>query len=275
MEKPAISVIISTYNAPKWLTKTLVGYGCQSIKNFELVIADDGSTESTKSVINSFRNKFQFPIQHIWHEDDGFQKSKILNKAILACKSDYILMSDGDCIPRKDFLEVHLNKRQPNHFLSGGYYKLPMSTSQKITKEDIENQLCFDLDWLKENGVKKSYKNIKFKVSGATEVLLNRFTPTKSTWNGHNASGWKQDIMEVNGMDERMQYGGQDRELGERLMNKGINGIQIRYSAVCIHLDHARGYAKKESIEKNLAIRKHTKETKSTWTKFGIVKGQD
>jgi len=48
------------------------------------------------------------PIIHVWQEDEGFQKSRILNKAILACTSDYILMSDGDCIPKSDFVEQHI-----------------------------------------------------------------------------------------------------------------------------------------------------------------------
>ena len=84
-------------------------------------------------------------------------------------------------------------------------------------------------------------------------------TPTNASWNGHNASGWKKDIMAINGFDERMQYGGQDRELGERLFNYGIKSKQIRYSAICVHLDHPRSYKTKESIDKNLEIRKNIK----------------
>ena len=102
--------------------------------------------------------------------------------------------------------------------------------------------------------------------------LLNSITPTTASWNGHNASGWKKDFFAVNGFDERMQDGGEDREFGERLLNLGIQTKQIRYSTVCVHLDHARGYVKPEMIEKNLQIRKETKDLKSTWTDFGIVK---
>ena len=69
-----------------------------------------------------------------------------------------------------------------------------------------------------------------------------------------------------------MQYGGEDRELGERLFNMGIKAKQIRYSAICLHLDHARGYVKPEMIEKNLAIRKTTKQNKVTKTPYGIEK---
>ena len=102
--------------------------------------------------------------------------------------------------------------------------------------------------------------------------VLNAVTPTNASWNGHNASGWKADLIAVNGFDERMQYGGQDRELGERLMNYGIKSKQIRYSAVCIHLDHPRGYKNQESIDKNRAIRSTTRDEKRVWTDFGLVK---
>ena len=179
-------------------------------------------------------------------------------------------MTDGDCIPRPDFLQVHYSRRKPGHFLSGGYFMLPMTTSKRIQIADITNSRCFNYSWLKENGVLSSRKNLKLIASGKFADFLNRITPTKATWNGHNASGWLSDILEVNGFDERMQYGGQDRELGERLMNKGIKGIQIRYSAICIHLDHKRGYKTPESLRKNRAIRDETIRSKSTFTPFGI-----
>lgn len=267
-----ISVIISTYNAEAWLEKVLWGYSCQSFKDFEIVIADDGSGPKTKDLLDTFINEHGLNINHVWQEDDGFQKSRILNKAIVACKSDYIVMSDGDCIPRADFLEIHENNKEIGYFLSGGYFMFPMDISQKIDKNDIFSGDCFDVKWLKENGLKSSFKNNKLSAKGFKSTLLNTLTPTKPSWNGHNASGWKKDIVAINGFDERMQYGGQDRELGERLVNKGIKPKQIRYSAICVHLDHKRGYKTPESINKNLAIRSETKTENKTWTDFGIVK---
>lgn len=267
---PTISVIISTYNSVEWLKKTLWGYAVQDFLDFEIVVADDGSNSETRDTLQAFQNWFPAPIQHIWQEDDGFQKSRILNKAILACKSDYILMSDGDCIPKSDFISTHLAYKEEGYFLSGGYSKLPLSISKAITQKDIEQQRCFDIKWLKSQGLKSQFKNIKFKASGSFASLLNYLTPTKATWNGHNSSGWKKDILAVNGFDERMQYGGQDRELGERLINSGIKSKQIRYSAICLHLDHPRGYKTPESLSKNANIRKKTREEKLTFTPYGI-----
>ena len=267
-----ISVVISTYNHPEWLQKVLWSYQYQTFQNFEILIADDGSTEETKNCIDAFAKTVSFPVKHVWHKDDGFQKTKILNKALLQCDAEYVLFTDGDCVARADFLQTHIDYREQGYFLSGGYFKLPMAISQEISKHDIELQSCFNIDWLKSRGLKSSFKNNKITASGIFAKFLNKFTPTTATWNGHNSSGWKADILAVNGFDERMQYGGEDRELGERMFNNGIKAKQLRYSAICVHLDHARGYVKPEMIEKNKAIRETTKTQQVIKTPFGIKK---
>jgi hypothetical protein len=183
-------------------------------------------------------------------------------------------MSDGDCIPRSDFVQVHNDHKEYGYFLSGGYFMLPMSISKLTNIDDIYSGKCFDLKWLKSNGLKSSFKNNKLSSSRFKSWFLNNVTPTNASWNGHNASGWKKDIIAINGFDERMQYGGQDRELGERLFNYGIKSKQIRYSSICVHLDHPRGYKNIDSINRNLAIRATTKNEFKVWTKSGIVNTQ-
>lgn len=270
-----VSVILSTYNSPEWLKKVLWGYEEQSYRDFEIVIADDGSGTPTFQLIDYFREKSHLVIKHVWHEDRGFQKSEILNKAILAAEGEYLIFSDGDCIPRLDFVEVHASSARRGYFLSGGYFMLPMQTSQIIEREHIKSGEAFSVRWLRQNGLGSTYKAIKLSCNHFFGKLLNAITPTKATWNGHNSSGWKVDLLSVNGFNEQMQYGGQDRELGERLVNKGLNGKQIRYSAICIHLDHKRGYNTEDSIRRNMAIRKATREQRKTWTNTGITKSEE
>ena len=113
-----IGVIISTYNNPKWLEKVLWGYICQERKADEIIIADDGSTDETRQLLE--RYKSELPIKHIWHEDRGFQKSEILNKAIIASESEYLIFTDQDCIPREDFISIHEKYAEKGFFLSGG-----------------------------------------------------------------------------------------------------------------------------------------------------------
>ena len=266
-----LSVIITTYNAPEWVEKVLIGFSCQSFKDFEVVIADDGSGDETQKLIDKYRAKVSYPIIHTWHEDDGFRKCTILNKSILDATTNYLVFTDGDCIPHKDYLKVHFEKREKGKFLSGGYFKLPLDISKLITEQDIIDGNCFNISWLKKHGLKTSFKNTKLSFKGFAAKLMNAITPTVASWNGHNSSGWKDDIIEVNGYDERMRYGALDRELGERLMNKGILGKQIRYSAICVHLDHARGYKNKTDLDNNAGIRHTTKKEKRTWTNYGLT----
>lgn len=267
-----LSVIFTTYNAPEWLEKVLWGYQAQTFRDFEVIVADDGSGPETRERLAAMETKVDFPLRHVWHQDAGFRKCEILNKAIVAAAADYLVFSDGDCIPRKDFLEVHAAKRRPGKFLSGGYFKLPMNISREIQAADILSGDCFSVEWLGKKGLNRSFKNNKLSAKGSLAEFLNLVTPTNASWNGHNASGWKKDILEVNGFDERMRYGALDREFGERLMNQGIYGLQVRYSAICLHLDHARGYVNEQDLAANAAIREATRKDKRTWTDFGICK---
>jgi glycosyltransferase involved in cell wall biosynthesis len=270
-----VSVIISTYNSPAWLEKVLWGYECQTYKNLEIVIADDGSGEPTRHLIERFSKSSNLEIIHVWHEDKGYQKCQILNKSILAAKTDYLIFTDGDCVPRNDFVEQHVKKAEKGFFLSGGAVRLPMDTSKIIQQENIISGDAFKLSWLINHGLpKKFFKNLKLTSRVTLTTLLNKLTPAKATWNGGNSSGWKRDLISVNGFDERMEYGGQDRELGERMINRGYKPKQIRYSAICVHLDHSRGYKTDESVLKNIKIRKDTRSSGKRWTPFGIVKSE-
>ena len=265
-----ISVIITTYNSPRWLEKVLWGYSVQSHGDFELIIGDDGSTDETREVVDRIREESGMTIKHVWQEDKGFRKCRILNKAILEVKSDYVVFTDGDCIPRRDFLEVHAREAEPGRYLSGGYHKLPMSTSEAITKEDITSGRCFDLKWLKTHGLKSSYKNSKLTATPLKARIFNTLTPTACNFKGSNGSAWLEDILAVNGFDERMPWGGLDREFGVRLVNSGIKPKHVRYNAITIHLDHKRGYKDPELVTANKALRLKSEREKLKVTPCGI-----
>lgn len=266
---PAASVVFTTYNQPDWLEKVLLGFAAQDRCDFELLVADDGSGEATRQRIEALRPQLRMPVRHVWQADEGFRKCAALNHAIDAAASDYLIFTDGDCIPREDFVSTHLRLREHGRFLSGGYHKLPMATSLAITADDIHSQRCFDSCWLRARGMAASHRNLKLTAGTVAAQLLDFISTARASWNGHNASAWKADILAINGFDERMRYGGEDREFGERLEHAGIRGKRIRYSAVVVHLDHARSYATAESIEFNRALRVQTRRHRRTWTEFG------
>ncbi|MBS7457941.1 glycosyltransferase family 2 protein [Coralloluteibacterium stylophorae] len=271
MSVPVASIVISTYNNPDWLTRCLWGYAAQDRHDFELIVADDGSTAETVERIEALRAGLPFAVEHVWQEDRGFRKCAILNRGIEAARADYLIFSDGDCVPRRDFVSQHLRLREPGRYLGGGYCKLPMDISLRIDREVIDAGLHADLDWLRRQGLPRKKRSLKLWARpGWRERLLNATTPTPPRWAGNNASTWKRDLLRVNGFDERMSYGGEDLELGERLANAGVRGKQIRFSAVCIHLDHPRGYVKPEMRAANERIRAATRRGQRTWTDYGL-----
>lgn len=266
---PAATVLFATYNEPRWLEWVLWGYTTQTTRDFEVIVVDDGSRADTREVIDRLRPQMNFPLRHFWQPDEGYQKCKGMNRGILLADSDYLIFTDGDCIPHPEFVARHLALRERGRFLTGGYSKLPLDLSHKITREDIVAGRATDYAWLAANGLERH--TLKLRIRNETlRRVMNAITPVKPRLHGHNASAWKDDVVRVNGWDERMQYGGQDLELGERLVNAGVRGKTIRYSAICVHLEHKRGYMKPEMREKNDRIRAETRGNRATWTPYGI-----
>ncbi|WP_321540794.1 glycosyltransferase family protein [Flavobacterium piscinae] len=101
-----------------------------------------------------------------------------------------------------------MKHKEEGYFLSGGYFKLPMSISEKITEQDILTQNCFSISWLKKQGLAFNFKLTKLTHNKWLATFMNWITPTKRSWNGHNSSGFKKDILAVNGFNEAMKYGG-------------------------------------------------------------------
>ena len=266
-----ISVIISTYNSPLWLQKVLWGYEVQSFTDFEIIVADDGSGEETRKLIEETAKTSTLTVKHVWHEDDGFRKCDILNKALLESSNEYVVYTDGDCIPHPELLAVHAEHARPGRFLSGGYCKLPMRTSQALDKSHIQSGQAFQIGWLWKHGFGLKQKWLKILARPLKlNTILDRISRAKKTFNGNNSSCYRKDAIEVGGLDERMGYGGEDREFGYRLENLGLSPKVIRYSALCLHLDHARGYVDQTIRQRNEQIIRHTKTTGSMRTEYGI-----
>lgn len=251
-----VSVILSTYDQPEWLRKTLWGYARQTHGDFEVVVADDGSGPQTPAAIEEARRDSPSPdLRHVWHEDRGYRKCVILNRAIVAAEGDYLLFSDADCIPRSDFVATHARLAEPGKFLSGGAVRLPRDLSEAVTEEDVATARIFDHRWLTAQGFDPRRHRLRLLKGTALPTLMDAVSPTRATWNGNNASTWRSVLMRANGFEHELGYGGQDREFGERLANLGVTGTLVRHRAVAVHLDHPRPYRTAESIRGNRQMR--------------------
>lgn len=265
------SVIFTTYNQPRPLELVLWGYAVQTRRDFEVVVADDGSGPETREVIDRVRAETGMRIVHVWHEDRGFRKTEILNRAIVASGGEYLIFTDGDCIPRADFVDVHLRLAEPGRFLSGGYLKLPDETSRAITVDDVRTGRVADPGWLRAHGWNPGRRALRLLRWEGAAALLDRLTPTRPTWNGHNASAWRDAILAANGYEMEMEWGGLDRALGELLENAGVRGKQIRFRAPCLHLHHERPYVDPAKVRRNREIRDRIRRERRTRAGRGIA----
>lgn len=268
----SVGVIISTYNNPRWLERALWGLSYQTHKPDEIVIADDGSSEETRRLIEYYAQSM--PIRHVWHEDNGFRKTTILNKAVCEARADYLIFMDQDLIARKDFISQHYTHARKGRFISGGAILMPQTLSERITEDDIRTGNLFRIKWLKQHGMPWNWKMSKLWQNRCICYLMNLLTPTNASWNGGNSSTWREYIQRTNGFDTRMRYGAEDREFGQRLLNAGIKGIQLRYGTPLMHLYHTRPYRNEADWQMNRQIWQQTIRNKTITTPYGINKLQ-
>ncbi len=266
-----LAVVLSTYNQPAHLERVLWGYARQSLRDFQIVIADDGSRPETRDLIERMRAATSLDLVHVWHEDRGFRKTVILNRALLATSADYLIFSDGDCIPRDDFVAAHVLLAEPGRFLSGGAVWLPQELTDEIDAEDVRAGRATDPHWLRRRGWRPGRRRLRLLASPRLAGLLDAITPTRATWNGMNASTWRRHLLEVNGFDMDMGYGGEDRALGTRLENSGLKGKQVRFRTPLLHLEHARPYRDPAVIKANRHICKELARSGQVRARFGLA----
>jgi glycosyltransferase involved in cell wall biosynthesis len=266
-----VSVIVSTYDKPHFLERVLWGYAVQTRPDFELVVADDGSGPETAEAIRRLRRDTGLELVHVRHEDRGFRKTEILNRAIVAAGGDYLLFTDGDCIPRRDLLETHRAHAAPGRYLAGGYLKLPQAVSERVTVDDVVSGRVAELRWLRAQGWRPGRRALRLAGTGRLAALFDRLTPTAAHFHGNNASTWREAILAVNGFEGEMGYGGLDKALGYRLENLGVRGVQMRHRAVCMHLHHERPYRNPEGVRRNRAILERIRATGEVRARRGIA----
>jgi len=233
---PQVSLIIACYNQASYLEKILLTLKNQTFSNFEIVIADDGSGAELAEVIKKYQGSFTFPIQHIWHEDNGFRKTIIINEAVRNSNSEYLLFIDGDCLLHHKFIERHYTRRKRNVVLSGRRIMLDETISKKISNIEIENKTFEKPSFWWNNCIPKERKRgfyIPF-----IYTFINKIG--KDYWAfGSNFSIHKSDFFSVNGYDQAIVGRGlEDINLSQRFKLKGYKTNRLTYEALQYHLFH-------------------------------------
>jgi glycosyltransferase involved in cell wall biosynthesis len=235
-KKPLLSLIIAVYNHPEFLSHIFCSLENQTFKTFEILVADDGSGEEISRVINNFRSILHQPIHHIWHEDQGFRKARIANKAVLASKGDYLVFIDGDSILHHRFLERHYKKRGKRVALAGRRVRLSRQISESLNCEAIRNRQLEKLRFWWFRCAKNSRKHGVYApiVTWSKNLFYRDFHIR-----GCNFSLHKEDFLAVNGYDESIIGRGlEDDNLCARLKLAGIVVKSVAQSAIQYHQFH-------------------------------------
>lgn len=246
-----VGVIVSAYNNAPVLRHCLLALQAQTVQDFRVIIADDGSNDSVRDLLSS-PDFASLKIDHVWHEDRGFRRAKIFNKAIAEADADYLIMTDADCIPRNDFVERHIAASRPKRFVSGGIVNIPIPVHRQFTETDIVTNRVFDLGYLTSLDKRMAKLRSRLMRDSFWLPVLNTLTWRLAVLRGNNSAAWRSDLMNVNGFDEGfVHYGAEDRDLGIRLFNSGCYGSLQKYSIVALHQDHAKPYCNPQSAQEN------------------------
>ncbi len=241
MSLPAISLSVAVYNHPERLRMVLAGCARQSFRDFEILVADDGSGSGVREVVASAREQYGLRIIHLWHEDRGWRKNTMLNNAIRAARADHIVFIDGDCIPSRHFLRDHYEERQPGHILLGRRVETSERWTSALTLDDVETGRFEHLGWQEiRDGMAGRSLRVEDGIRIPSRLLRKLLLRTVRSMLGSNFSAAKSDLEEVNGFDELYDGPGcgEDSDIDYRLSLNGIRRKSLRNLAILYHLYH-------------------------------------
>ena len=260
------SLIITTYNQKERLALVLDSVKELSYLPNEILIADDGSKEDTKELIQAYQKDFPVPLKHIWHEDKGFRLSEIRNLAIKNAKGEYIIIIDGDMILDKNFIKDHLSFAKEKTFLQGSRVLLDEKSSKDIlSKKDYKK--AFSLSSMKRL---KFLAKLLYKNSKIDEEIFDKKELVKGV-RGCNMSFFKKDCEDINGFNEDfIGWGREDSEFVARfLFNKG-ELRRLKFSAIAYHIYHKEN--SRTMLDANHKIYLECVKNKNTFCKNGLEK---
>ena len=272
-----ISVIVPTYNRPKALKLCLLSLASQSIMPYDILIADDGSTAETRDTVLEMQEKLkhEFPVKHIWHEDIGFRKPKILNETVRQSTGDYLIFIDGDCMAHRHFIRSHVENSSPEAILSGKRVEIGKElTIRLLDRGTILNSFNLRLLWdAAMSRSRKVEEAIMIRNRYLRHVTHRDRITDDGVW-GCNFSLYKDLFIAINGCDEDFLDGSiEDNDLGIRVLNQGKQVRSVRGLAIIFHLWHDSSWSfENDKYQHNLAILKRRIANREAVCKNGIKK---
>jgi glycosyltransferase involved in cell wall biosynthesis len=233
-----ISVIVTTYSREDALEAVLSALAAQVDRDFEVLIADDGSGAATAALIEGWKSRLGVPLTHVWQADRGFRAAEIRNRAILVSRGVYCVFLDGDCIPRMDFVAAHRRLAQQGWFVTGNRVLLSPELTATVLRERLRPASWGLAEWLRRRragGVNRLAAVMRLPLGP-----LRRLRPTQ--WLGArscNLAVWRSDLDLVDGFDASFSgWGREDSDLLVRLVHAGVRRKDGRFATGVIHLWH-------------------------------------
>ena len=245
---PAISVVICSYNRRAMMELTLTGYDRQSYRNFEVIVCDDGSSDGTKELVDRMKAEVSYPLFLFTWEHRGFRKAGVVNAGFVMARNPFVVCTDEDCVPHRDFLLGHARRARRGAFSLAKAIKVEEQQMQAATTEGIR---AGEMDRLLTawQRLRLFYWHFKY------HQLILRRTPYRPKMNGANFGVWRDSLWAVNGYDNTfVGWGYEDNDLRRRLSESGLK-IQVAVrEAVTFHLwEKKRGYVIGNNYIKNKA----------------------
>lgn len=239
-----ISVIVSTYNKPDYLRLTLQSLSRQTDRNYEIVIADDGSPRSTFSVVQEVQDSCPVPIRYVRQPHQGFRLAAIRNLAVSAASGSYLIFMDGDCLSSPDFVAAHRRLAAPGWNVIGQRLLLSQAFTQRLLSSPKTS--CGEIPcitWTFSNFLRHYLSHNVNRLLPVLRLPLGPLrTSTPKAWNkvrGCNWGIWAADLERVNGFDEAfVGWGSEDTDLAVRLFNCGIRTKLGTCGSYVLHLWH-------------------------------------